>query len=266
MFRGKFILWLFVVCLLGAAGYIRWQFPGQQLGMAWTLGTGRGIEAVQARTNAIERQILRGKSVSVQDQRYLVDLYSAMATGGRHLPPIRQSGRLMQHYLDASGKPLEVDSRLFLGSRVVLKQTAKLRQQARKRAALTRGAVVGLDRYQWSPQFYMASSSDPDSFFGLYWGRIGYRSQIDSSGKRLHLHWRAEVDWRWPRYAELRRKYGKAREEVVPIPNVRAVVYGKKYALRLSNGLGGYLEEAGFARSFLAYAEWDEVVPLPAIR
>jgi len=266
MFRGKFILWLLVVCLLGAAGYIRWQFPGQQLGMAWALGTGRGIEAVQARTDAIERQILRGKPVSAQDQRYLVDLYSAMATGGRHLPPIRQSGRLMQHYLAASGKPLEVDSRLFLGSRVVLKQTAKLRQQASKRAALTRSAIVGLDGYQWSPQFYMASSSDPDSFFGLYWGRIGYRSRIDSSGKRLHLHWRAEVDWRWPRYAELRRKYGKAREEVVPIPNVRAVVYGKKYALRLSNGLGGYLEEAGFARSFLAYAEWDEVVPLPAIR
>ena len=266
MFRGKFILWLLVVCLLGAAGYIRWQFPGQQLGMAWALGTGRGIEAVQARTDAIERQVLRGKPVSAQDQRYLVDLYSAMATGGRHLPPIRQSGRLMQHYLAASGKPLEVDSRLFLGSRVVLKQTAKLRQQAGKRAALTRSAIVGLDGYQWSPQFYMASSSDPDSFFGLYWGRIGYRSRIDSSGKRLYLHWRAEVDWRWPRYAELRRKYGKAREEVVPIPNVRAVVYGKKYALRLSNGLGGYLEEAGFARSFLAYAEWDEVVPLPAIR
>jgi hypothetical protein len=266
MFRGKFILWLLVVCLLGAAGYIRWQFPGQQLCMAWALGTGRGIEAVQARTDAIERQILRGKPVSAQDQRYLVDLYSAMGTGARHLPPIRQSGRLMQHYLDASGKPLEVDSRLFLGSRVVLKQTAKLRQKASKRAALTRSAIVGLDGYQWSPQFYMASSSDPDSFFGLYWGRLGYRSRIDSSGKRLHLHWRAEVDWRWPRYAELRRKYGKARAEVVPVPNLRAVVYGKKYALRLSNGLGGYLEEAGLARSFLAYAEWDEVVPLPAIR
>ena len=112
----------------------------------------------------------------------------------------------------------------------------------------------------------MASSSDPDSFFGLYWGRLGYRARIDSSGKRLHLHWRAEVDWRWPRYAELRRKYGKARAEVVPIPNIRAVVYGKQHALRLSNGLGGYLEEAGLARSFLTYAEWEEVVPLSGIR
>jgi hypothetical protein len=47
---------------------------------------------------------------------------------------------------------------------------------------------------------------------------------------------------------------------------LRAVVYDNKYALRLSNGLGGYLEEVGLARSFLAYAEWEEVVPLPAIR
>jgi hypothetical protein len=266
MFRRWFVLWLLCAGLLGTAGYIRWQFPGQQLGMAWTLGTGRGVEAVQARTNAIERQILRGKPVAQEDQRYLVDLYSAMGTGGRHLPPIRQSGRLMQHYLAASGQALEVDARLFLGSRVVLKQTAKLRQQARKRAALTRGATVGGDGYQWTPQFYMASSSDPDSFFGLYWGRLGYRARIDSSGKRLHLHWRAEVDWRWPRYAELRRKYGKARAEVVPIPNIRAVVYGKQHALRLSNGLGGYLEEAGLARSFLTYAEWEEVVPLSGIR
>ena len=128
MFRRWFVLWLLCAVLLGTAGYIRWQFPGQQLGMAWTLGTGRGVEAVQARTNAIERQILRGKRVAEEDQRYLVDLYSAMGTGGRHLPPIRQSGRLMQHYLAASGQALEVDERLFLGSRVVLKQTAKLRQ------------------------------------------------------------------------------------------------------------------------------------------
>ena len=52
----------------------------------------------------------------------------------------------------------------------------------------------------------------------------------------------------------------------MPIPNIRAVVYGKQHALRLSNGLGGYLEEAGLARSFLTYAEWEEVVPLSGIR
>jgi hypothetical protein len=266
VFRRGFVWWVLVAALLGAAGYVLWQFPGQQLGMAWTLGTGRGIEALQARADAIERQILHRKPVSREDQRFLVDLYSAMATGGRHLPPIRQSGRLMQHYLKGNGQPFEVPSSLFLGSSVVVKQAAKLRQQARRRAAIVRAAKVGLDGYQWSPQFYMASSSSPDSFFGLYWGRLGYRARIEGSGKRLHLHWRTEVDWRWPRYAELRRKYGKARAEVVPIPNVRMVVYGKQYALQLSNGLGGYLEEAGLARSFLAYAEWDEVVPLPAIR
>ena len=266
MFRRWFVLWLLCAGLLGTAGYIRWQFPGQQLGMAWTLGTGRGVEAVQARTNAIERQILRGKPVAQEDQRYLVDLYSAMGTGGRHLPPIRQSGRLMQHYLAASGQPLAVNPDLFRASRVVAKKAAQMRQQARKRASLLGGAKVGGDGYLWSPQFYMASSSDPDSFFGLYWGRIGYRARVDSSGKLLHLHWRAEVDWRWPRYAELRRKYGKPRAEVVPIPNLRTVVYGKQHALRLSNGLGGYLEEAGLARSFLAFAEWEETMPLPAIR
>ncbi len=266
MFRRGFLLWLLVAGLLAAAGYMRWQFPGQQLGLAWTLATGSGVEAVQARTDAIEKRIVRGKHVSRDDQRFLVSLYSAMGTGGRHLPPIRQSGRLMQHYLEASGEPFAVAPGLFLGSSVVVKRAAQMRVQARKRAAALRGAKLGLGDYQWSPRFYMASSSNPDSFFGLYHGRLGYRARVDGSGKRLHLHWRAEVDWRWPRYAELQRKYGKARAEVVPIPNLQTLLHGQEHSLRLSNGLGGYLEEAGLARSFLAYAEWDEVVPLPAIR
>ena len=188
MFRRGFVLWLIVAALVSAGGYVLCQFPGQQLGMAWTLGTGRGVEALQARTNAIEGQILRGNPLSSQDQRFLVDLYSTMATGARHLPPIRQSGRLMQHYLEGNGQPFEVPSSLFLGSSVVVKQAAKLRQQARRRASIIRGAKSGLDDYRWSQRFYMASSSSPDSYFGLYWGRLGYRARIDGSGKRLHLH------------------------------------------------------------------------------
>lgn len=266
MSRRGWFLWLLVACLLGGAAYVRWQFPGEQLDMAWTLGTGRGVEVLQARTNAIEKRILQGKPVAPADQRFLVNLYATMGTGGRHLPPIRQTGRLMQHYLDASGQPFAVAPNLFRASSPVARQMATLRQQARKRARTLRSAKSGGDGYQWSPRFYMASSSDPDSFFGLYHGRVGYRARVDASGKLLHLRWRAETQWRWPRYAELRRKYGKARAEVVPIPNLRVLVYGKKHALRLSNGLGGYLEDAGLARQFLAYSEWDETIPLAAIR
>jgi hypothetical protein len=250
--------------LVGA--YVLWQFPGQRLGLAWSVGTGQGIEALQSRTDRIESRIIRRRSLSTEDQRYLADLYAVVATGAWHMPPLHQSGRLMDHYLEGSGEPLELDRRIFLASPKVTRKLGELRTQARRRAPLVRGARAGGDGYVWSTRFYMPDRAHPDSFYGLYWGRIGYRAGLDGSGQRLHLHWRAEVDWRWPRYAELLAKYGTYRAEVVPIPNLRSLRHGNRHALRLSNGLGGYLEEAGLARHFLAYAEWDETLPMSAIR
>lgn len=259
-------VWSIVLCaLIAAVAYVLWQFPGRQLGLAWSVGTGQGLQTIQSRVNRIESRVVRKQPVSADDRRFLVNLYSVFATGAWHLPPLHQSGKLLRHYLQRTGEPLELDEGIFLASPSVVRKMGELRAQARRQADYLRGARPGGDGYVWSGRIHMSDPADPDAYYALYWGRIGYRARVEASGGRLHLHWRAEVPWRWPRYAELMRQYGRFRAEVVPVPNL-ASAFHRGRPLLLSNGLGGYLEEAGMARQFQAYAEWDESVPMGAIR
>ena len=43
-----------------------------------------------------------------------------------------------------------------------------------------------------------------------------------------------------------------------PLPNLRTVVQGGEYALRIDNGLGEYLVHLGLAKPFIVYSEWSE--------
>ena len=257
--------WVLSALVLLLVGYTLWQFPGQQLGLAWSIGTGQGIEALQRRVNAIESRVTKGRKVSGEDDRFLADLYAALGTGAWHLPPLHQSGALVLHYLERSGEPFELEERIFLASPPVVRQMAIMRAQARRQAKFLRGARAGGDGYVWSGRIHMSDPADPDSYYALYYGRIGYRARLDAADGRLHLHWRAEVPWRWPRYPELLKKYGRYRAEVVPVPNLRSL-FRRGKPLLLSNGLGGYLEDAGMARRFLSHAEWEEALPVGAVR
>ena len=39
-----------------------------------------------------------------------------------------------------------------------------------------------------------------------------------------------------------------------------SIVFGVEYSLFVDNGLGEYLTRIDLAKSFVAYAEWDEVI------
>ena len=45
-----------------------------------------------------------------------------------------------------------------------------------------------------------------------------------------------------------------------PLPNARSILQGRKYCLRVDDGLGEYLSQIGLARPFEAYSEWKERV------
>jgi hypothetical protein len=246
--------WYVLVAMLLVLAALWSQFPGPRFGLAFTLATGIGRDALQQRIDGLEDAAVRRAPMSTQDKQFLSDFYRTLASGGKLVILARQTGRMMDHYLDGSGRDYRLESAIFTGN-------AKVRAQM---ALLDKG-VVGLPcvdgRRVSSATFYMPDRSQTDSVFGLYYGSVHLTQKIVAGGCRHH--WRAEVPWVWPSYPSLRAKYGDPHAESFPLPNLQSVFLGPRRALRVDNGLGEYLTQVGLAKSFLAYAEWDEA-PRPA--
>jgi hypothetical protein len=228
-------------------------FPGEQRMLAYRLATGTGIESVQARVDSIEDKAIRGTTISQDDRRFLRDLYSCLSKGACLTVVLRQSGRMMARYLDGTGEPLEVPARIFRSDRKVTQRMERMR------GAATRDLLAGrpLEAKYDSGVFYMPDPSSLESVFGLYYGHMTLIPRARSGGG-LACRWRAEVPWNWPPYEKLARERGDPHAECFPIPNLRALLRGHRYALMLDNGLGEYLVRLGLAKSFLVYAEWEE--------
>lgn len=228
-------------------------FPGEQRMLAYRLATGTGIESVQARVDSIEDKAIRGTTISQDDRRFLRDLYSCLSKGARLTVVLRQSGRMMARYLDGTGEPLEVPARIFRSDRKVTQRMERLR------GAATRDLRVGrpLESEYDSGVFYMPDPSSLESVFGLYYGHITLIPRKGPDGT-LVCRWRAEVPWNWPSYEKLTREQGNPHAECFPIPNLSALVHGRRHALWLDNGLGEYLVRLGLAKPFVVHAEWGE--------
>lgn len=245
-------LWLGcgLAALLAALAGLLALFPGQRFGLAFTLGTGIGRAALQQRIDALERRAVAGAPFSADDRRFLVDFYRTLASGGRLVVFARQTGRMMDHYLDGSGRDYRLHADIFAGNAKVRAQMDALRARM---AALPPQPRTRLD----SPSFYMPDRSRADSVYGLYHGRVGLTRTCAAAGA-CRLRWRAEVPWVWPSYSSLAQKYGDPHAESFPLPNFASALLGPQHALYVDNGLGEHLTRLGLARSFLAYAEWDE--------
>jgi len=234
-----------VVCLVALTC---WLFPGQRLGLAFTLATGVGTPTLQDQIDALEDKAVRREPFSAKERELLSDFYRTLATGAKLSVLVAQTGHLMDHYLDGSGQDFELGADIFRDNAKVQRQLGVLRQRLGKSCQPLSAE---------SPTFYMPDTSQIDSVFGLYHGRVIVRQEPSSAGPCLR-HVRAEVPWFWPSYASLRQKYGSAHAESFPLPNAQSLLFGQKLALYVDNGLGQYLVELGLAKPFLAYAEWDE--------
>lgn len=243
---------LYVLGALGLLGAlaVRLAFPGQRLGMAFTLGSGIGTADLQTRIDALEEQAILGKGFSEHDRAFLSDFYRTLATGAKLSILVRQTGGMMDHYLDGSGTEYRLSPDIFRGNAKVQAQLAVLRRRAAAKPC------TGVTRLA-SPTFYMPDPSQVDSVFGLYHGNVTLTRSVNADG-RCVSHVRAEVPWNWPSYASLKQKYGSYHAESFPLPNLKCLALGRKHALFVDNGPGEYLVQLGLAKSFLAFAEWDE--------
>ena len=236
------------VVLLGF-GSLSYLFPGERLGLAFTIATGIGRVPLQQRIDELETRAIHHRAFSDADRAFLVDFYRTLATGGKLIVVARQTGRMLDHYLARSGANYRLEPQIFTGNEKVRLRARQLEKQARA------GRCVNGQRFS-SSTFYMPDRSNVDSVFGLYFGRLQV-TQEATPGTCM-LHFRAEVPWVWPSYSTIEEKYGDAHAESFPLPNLRSLLFGQKHALFVDNGLGQQLEELGLAKSFLAFAEWTE--------
>ncbi|MCX7010559.1 MAG: hypothetical protein NTY53_25500 [Kiritimatiellaeota bacterium] len=230
-------------------------FPVRQTPIAFTLATGIGVSWLQARVDELDDKAINGKPFTADEKQFLNNLYRCFAKGGRLTLVLRQSSQLMDHYLSASGDKLELNPRIFVHSAPVQQQMGLLKrriQQDRKRAVPLQGTYASTNFYMGDPDFI-------DSHVGLYFGRITATPTPMADGS-IELHWRAECPWEWPSYASLFAEYGQHQAQCFPLPNLSSILFGPRYCLRMDDGLGGHLALLGLAKSFLAYAEWTEIL------
>jgi hypothetical protein len=235
------------------------RFPWPPNANRRLLGNGHrhfGTSEPRGRTG---KKAIAGFPPTEEDKRFLRNLYSCFGKGGQLTIVLRQSGQLMQHYLSGSGDGLRTSPRIFLNSRPVQEALQSLKKQIMADFE-ERGNA---DETYSSQTFYMGDPEFPDSHVGLYFGHVAACPHVTKKGT-VALQWRAEVPWRWPSYASLHDKYGNYHAQCFPIPNARSWLQGSEYCLRMDDGLGGYLAEIGLAKPFLAYAEWEEEIKLPA--
>ena len=184
--RSRAVRWGFSLALV-AVGALLYAFPGQRLGLAFTIATGFGTAGVQQRIDRLEEQAVHHRGFSSEDRAFLVDFYSTLATGGKLLIVTRQTGWMMDHYLSGLGTEYRLEPEIFTSNEKLQRQMARLR----KRASVA--PCIDGRRFS-SDSFYMPDASNVDSVFGLYWGRLSVAQSVSATGA-CTLHWRAEVPW-----------------------------------------------------------------------
>lgn len=240
-----------VLLLAVVVGWV--LFPGQRFGMALRVSSGVGIATLQREIDRLEEKAIASESFSDSERAFLVDFYRTLATGARMTVVLRQSAALMDHYLDRSGKAFKLEPTIFVHNERVQTQMEILRRRMR-------GVPCAHTIRASSERFYMPDGSNPDSVFGLYHGSLSVELGAAQAGECV-LRWRAEVPWEWPKYEDLSAQYGNPHAESFPLPNARSMMFGRQYSLFVDNGLGQHLTRLGIARSFIAFAEWQEPAP-----
>jgi hypothetical protein len=249
----RILSWLLSSFIALCAAAWLFCFPAKQAALAFTLATGVGVNSLQTQIDRLEDKCIKGQVLSESERRFLRDLYSCFAKGGKLVAP--QSSKMMHRYLSRTGEDLAVSPELFTRSTPVRKAMAEIRRQIL--LDVNRGHAVQ-DAYS-SETFCMGDPAYFDSFVGLYFGHI--RAHLSGAQQDAAvLSWRAEVPWTWPTYEELVKKYGDYHAQCFSLPNARSVLGGSEHHLRVDDGLGGHLSAIGLAKPFLVFAEWKETL------
>jgi hypothetical protein len=217
--------------------------------VAFQIGTGFGLNSVQHKIDQLEAKAIMRQSFSNDESKWLAGLYRTLAYGAQAILVLPESARLMHHYLDGSGDAISIDTSLF-------KESPRVQRAMKGIKARLLAKCIDGTRVQ-SHRFDMGHSTPWDAVVALYFGTI--EGKLVKTANQHEISWRVNMPWRWPRYEELKKKYGRYHAENFHLPNALSVLgYGR--ALMIDNGLGGHLETLGLAKSFETKTIWSERV------
>ena len=231
-------------------------FPGPRSILAFTLLTGIGRDRLQTIIDDLESDAIQNKEPTKHQREFLEHFYWTLADGGKLSGFARQSGELMSHYLNRSGLDFKLNSSIFTDNANVMLQAHMIKGKISV-------AQCPNNQVLQSEVFYMPHPSSPDSIFGLYYGTLQARTHRE--GSDCEIHWKAEVPWIWPSYADIKKKTGTPHGESFPLPSFRSVLLGISHSLFVDNGLGRYIEDHGIAKRFVAYGELTEKASLASL-
>lgn len=216
--------------------------------MAFTIGTGIGLSGLQNRIDKVQLKAINNKNVQT-DRVFLQRLYRTMAYGAQITFVLPESSRLMHHYLNGSGKTESIDPSLYTKSPRVINQMKTIKRK------LTRSCEVGSSAS--SKRFDMGHGYPLDAHFALYFGTIS--GQVESAGSKKYIKWLADMPWKWPTNADIKKTYGTYQKEIFPFPNLLSFA-GLGPKMWLPNALGGELEKQGLAKAFDIITTWQETI------
>ena len=216
------------------------------LRLAFTIGTGIGLNILQKQIEATQSRAIKGK-ITENDREFLVRLYRTMAYGAQATFVLPESARLMHHYLDGSGAATSIDKSLYIESaRVIAKMNAirkHLRANCENGTSLT------------SRRFDMGHGYPLDAHFSLYFGTI--KGTIVEQNRGKNIKWDVQMPWKWPTYTDIKKAYGTYYREIFPFPNALSLM-GLGEPMWLPNGLGGELAKQNLATAFDINTTWVE--------
>ena len=86
-----------------------------QVRLAFTIGTGIGVQALQIKIEDLQSRAIKG-NFNLEDKAFLKLFYRTLAYGAQMTFLLPESARLMHHYLDRSGTTTSIDPVLFIRS------------------------------------------------------------------------------------------------------------------------------------------------------
>lgn len=213
--------------------------------MAASIGTGVGLNVIQNKVDQLHRLGKKNK-LDVPDLEWIKELYFVLASGARATLVLPVSSKLMFHYLEGTGTPVQLSPEVFSQSDRVIEMKKQLNS-----------AVCNGKNSVKSPVFDMGGRTPADSAFALYFGTLS-TTRLDKK-----ILYTAVMPWKWPTYQEIHKRYGSYDKEIFPIPNMLSIIsrtFGINLGppLYLPNALGGELERMGLAKSFEVSSHWTE--------
>jgi hypothetical protein len=193
------------------------------------------VRSVQARIDSITQKAKKGEQLSWTDRQFLKLLYSEIVRRARERG-YPEAASLMERYLEANKKLLQIPSDIYENSPRVQKEMSRQRKQIR--TDIKDGKLGKMER---TSELIFAEQDNPRLKYAN--NRFYLKSMANLAGKKLKIIWGVNDFYDFESF-EKSNKYSAFE------------AYGEK--ITIPDGLSEYLTHIDLAAAFPYESEWQE--------